>query len=173
MQPLTYANNAQVDWSMCVFPFSLVLARHPLREAIFDILSTIPSNLGGNVSPPILRSHLWAKLAFVSENVYSRFTAAQKWKKYGYDRRIRKIPVFETNKLVFLDKSLLAESTNKLETTDKSTYIKAMSRAKWLYRFISVQQDTLIDDLNGVPNTIQIFWTAPELSNNTNAIESV
>lgn len=62
--------------------------------------------------------------------VDSRLTSARKRCKYDFKKHVRKTPVFRKSELVFVDRPSLLPGRHSLNTTDKATYKKLLSRAE-------------------------------------------
>lgn len=169
VQQLTYANNTKVHRCSGVSQLIFGAVLDPPRATTVDFSNATPSDISGSGLTRLLRNRLLAKLALNRKKIYRRLTAAQKRYKDDHDPLVLVAPVFQTKKLLFLDRPPLVVSTDNSKTTYRRTENNLLRISYEPYCIVGDQMHIRNIDENGVPNTMSINRAMPESSSNTNA----
>ena len=160
IQPLTFVYNTQVHRLMETTPFDLVLTRPPSSLAQ---PGTVPQEAVSNTEdpPPMVqfKRATLRKLRDALERTRVKLTAAQRWYKTDFDKKVRFRPVIEVGDLVYVDRPprpLTSTERGDLPSDERGPSVKLLPKKEGPFRVRSATEATVVVDQDGVSNRVSI-----------------
>ena len=154
VQPLTYAYNMQIHWTMGANPFYLMLTRNPLGIAIREPAAGAPQCVSdGNMTRGMLKRLTLRRLRHVPSEAGCTMIKAQRRYTAKYGRRVRFLPTFRPGDWFFVDRlprERVADDPEKMAT-------KLHLQARRPYKVVAVQDHTVKILADGLYNVVKIY----------------
>lgn len=130
----------------------MILSAYSPFPTTIDITSALPAYAYKASGAQVLRTHLLEELATMKIRVPATLRERQRRYRRHFDTRVRSIPNFQREQLLYVDRPPLATADN--EPQKSQAYNTLISKTRGPYLVMDVLSHTLTNDESGISITI-------------------